>query len=173
MQDQITPISVRGRYLWRNEDRVSTVETYLTPRPRELTACSLLSKGRFTRTTIFEQSRLWSGRRTGNTLVSPRRTRLPMTSSRCSAAASPCSRSLASIPCSSVRRCSPSLMSRITDTRIAGFTDTIDNTKSHDVAMDMLAKAGIYVIAVSPTPPLDQPSPALSAASIHAMCLFI
>lgn len=34
------------------------------------------------------------------------------------------------------------------------FADTIDNTKSHDVAMEMLAKAGIYVIAVSPHPRL-------------------
>ncbi|KAK8110271.1 1-3-beta-glucanosyltransferase gel1 [Apiospora kogelbergensis] len=115
MQDQITPISVRGRYLWRNEDRVSTVETYLTPRAR-----AVYQNNYIRAITALEREK---------NREHPRFTPSdPIADDQLE-----------------VLSCSIPLLQELGINTLLVYT--IDNTKSHDVAMDMLAKAGIYVIA--------------------------
>ncbi|KAK8855094.1 Glucanosyltransferase-domain-containing protein [Apiospora arundinis] len=114
MQDQIIPVSVRGRYLWRNEERfIIKGAVYQNNYIRATTAPQEQNvKGLFTRS-------------------------------------SPPSDPIADDQLE-VLSCSIPLLLELGINTLLIYS--IDNTKSHDVAMDMLAKAGIYVIAGLSTP---------------------
>ncbi|KAK8002155.1 glycolipid anchored surface protein GAS1 [Apiospora marii] len=115
MHDQITPITVRGRYLWRNEERFIIK--------------GAVYQNNYIRTTT-------AAREHGSS--DSKAPRLPQLSD----------------PIADdqleVLSCSIPLLQELGINTLLVYS--IDNTKSHDVAMEMLAKAGIYVIAGLSTP---------------------
>ncbi|KAK7965827.1 1-3-beta-glucanosyltransferase GAS1 [Apiospora aurea] len=114
MHDQITPISVRGRYLWRNEER-------------------FIIKG-----VVYQ-----------NNYVRALKTAKGREERQNDDKAAPLSDPIADDQLE-VLSCSIPLLQELGVNTLLVYS--IDNTKSHDVAMDMLAKAGIYVIAGLSTP---------------------
>ncbi|KAK8041524.1 glycoside hydrolase family 72 protein [Apiospora phragmitis] len=132
MRDQITPITVLGRYLWRNEER-------------------FIIKGAVYQNNYIKAATTARGYEEGDSKT-PR--------------SSPPSDPIADDQLE-VLSCSIPLLQELGINTLLVYC--IDNTKSHDVAMDMLAKAGIYVIAGLSTPqrsvnraaPFDSYTPAL------------
>ncbi|KAK8066828.1 hypothetical protein PG997_013575 [Apiospora hydei] len=120
MHDQITPISVRGRYLWCNEER-------------------FIIKG-----VVYQ-----------NNYIRALKTAKVREERQKDNKAAPLSDPIADDQLE-VLSCSIPLLQELGVNTLLVYS--IDNTKSHDLAMDMLAKAGIYVIAVS-LPSLACPPP--------------